>query len=447
MNNKVQEKYGVFTAASLVVGIVIGSGIFFKADDVLVNTGGSVLLGVLAFLFVGIGVLFGALVISQYALLNDGEGGIIAYSKQAFGEKFAFIVGWLMVSLYFPSLIIILAWVCALYTSFVVGIDSSLFIWITTLIYLIIAYLSNVLSPILSGKIQVVTTIAKLIPLVLISIVGLLNISSLFETTQAINTTSGSSNIFLAIIAIAFTFDGWIIATSVSAEIKDSKKNLPKALIYGVVAIIIIYIAYFIGISAMVGPDQIIALGDAHVGVAAEQLFGSFGNTLINVLVTISVYGALNGLVLTYIRYPHALVVNGVFRDKLHFSKIDERFNVSLGSVYFSLIFVIFFYIFTYITMEVEWFVSRGFDSSAIAIIVVYIVYIILYFGVIKFIKQGITPKIYYLYIALAILTSIIIIGGSLLPTEGVIISNGVLYILLTAFMYIFCFPFYKSSK
>ncbi len=448
MNTHVTEKYGVFTAASLVVGIVIGSGIFFKADDILVYTNGSVLLGVLCFLLVGIGVIFGALCISQYALHSDAEGGIVAYSKMALGDRFSFMTGWMMVSTYFPSFIVVLAWVAALYTTFVIGTDSELVLWGLTILYLVCAYLNNVLNTGGSGKVQVITTAAKLIPLVVIAFVGLFSYGDLASNPTAIATSVGSDgNILLAIIAIAFAFDGWIIATSTSAEIRDSKKNLPKALIFGVIGILVIYILYFVGMAAIVGPEEIMALGDEHVGVAATEVFGPYGSTIFNTFVVISVYGGLNGMVLSYIRFPHAMVMNGVFKDPSNIKEIDAKYQVSLAGVKFTIPFIVFFVILNYLSMNLEVFTGRGFDTSSLAIIIVYFVYIVLFTKTSQFIKNGDTPKYYYAFIAIAIIISAIVIIGSLIPTPGYMIPNGVLYMLITAAMFIFAVPFVPKKN
>lgn len=448
MSNNKHQKYGIFTAASLVVGIVIGSGIFFKADDILVATNGNVWVGVLAFLIVGIGVLFGALAVSQYAQnAPNSEGGIVAYSLLAFGEKFSFITGWVMMSSYFPSLIIVLAYVASGYALQFLGIESSSFaVWGLTLFFLVFSFLTNLLHSKLTGNVQVITTIAKLLPLFVIGLVGLFYVPELQNTTS-FGASMSEGNFFLALLAIAFTFDGWIIATSISGEVKDAQKNLPKALIYGCLGIIIIYIIYFLGISALVGPDQIMQLGDEHVAYAAEKIIGPVGSRLVTFFLVISVYGGLNGMVLAYLRFPRAMVKNGVFKDVFNISKVHPKYDLSINGALFTIPFLVFFYIFTYITFNVSWFVDRAFDSSSIGIVSVYVIYILLYIGVIKYIKSGQTKKIYYVYIVIASLIGLLIVVGSMLPQPGQLISNGTLYLLIVAAFFLIAKPFMKVNK
>ncbi|MFU7518165.1 amino acid permease, partial [Clostridium sp. HCS.1] len=85
-----------------------------------------------------------------------------------------------------------------------------------------------------------------------------------------------SASWITAIAPIAFSFDGWIISTSIGHEIKDSKKNLPKALVMAPLFILLLYVLYFLGISIYLGPEKVMALGDAHVDLAANMIFGAW---------------------------------------------------------------------------------------------------------------------------------------------------------------------------
>ncbi len=142
--------------------------------DILVAVNGDVGLGLLGFLIVGVGVLFGALTVSYYALHDQEHIGMIGYSKMALGKKFAFLVGWFSIVCYFPALIVILAMLVAIYLSILLGVSSPLFITITTAVALIASFTINIKSPNFGGKVQVVFTVAKIIPLVVIGLVGLI---------------------------------------------------------------------------------------------------------------------------------------------------------------------------------------------------------------------------------------------------------------------------------
>ena len=256
MENKLEKKYGLFMAICMVIGIVIGSGIFFKAQDILVDTGGNMLIGVLAFLIGGVVMIICALSFANFASKYEKVNGIVDYAEAIVGKKYAYFVGWFVSIIYFPAMTSVLAWVSARYTLVLFGssdITGGLCLALACM-YLIMAYALNVLSPKLAGKFHVSSTIIKLIPISIMivvgTIIGLIN----GNTVKAFSEVSSSSSvrfdsIFSAIVAASFAYEGWIIATTINSELKDSKKNLPKALVIGTLIIIVVYTLYFISLT------------------------------------------------------------------------------------------------------------------------------------------------------------------------------------------------------
>ena len=96
MENNLEKRYGFFTAVCMVVGIVIGSGVFFKAQDILNYTDGNMPLGIIAWLIGGAVMLICALAFSTLASQYGRVNGIVDYAEAAVGEKYAFFVGWFM---------------------------------------------------------------------------------------------------------------------------------------------------------------------------------------------------------------------------------------------------------------------------------------------------------------------------------------------------------------
>ncbi len=433
------KQYGLLTAISMVIGIVIGSGIFFKSDDILRSTGGSIVLGLLGFLIVGIGVLFGALVISEYANRSDQDGGIINYGTMAFGKRFGYVVGFAMIGVYFPAFIVVLGYVAATYIGILFGIDSSNFIIIVAFLLIALGLFSNIYSQKVGGIIQETTMFIKLIPLILIGIVGIFfgDTSVDLANTQQMATSSGFLS---ALILIAFSFDGWLIATSISGEIKDSKKNLPRALIGGVTLTIIIYCLYFVGISKLVGPDQIIALGDAHTEVAAQMILGNIGAKLIIVFVIISVYGGLNGISLAYLRMPQSLIDSGLMKDFNKGEKCETNLNFSIETIKFVIGFLLLYYIIQILVMKGIIFnnLATPFDLSSMPITINYVFYVFLYVGVLRITKER--KLSLYIYIIIAVLTSFIVLYGSLQV-------NGMIYIAISIFVIAVGQLFYNKEQ
>lgn len=437
-----KQQYGFITAISMVVGIVIGSGIFFKADDILTATNGSVKLGVLGFLLVGVGVLFGSLVISEYAINNPREGGVIPFAKDAFGPKVAFFVSWFMIVVYFPALIVILGYVTSIYIGVLFNLSSPLFLYSCSALVLAFAFITNILSKSLGGKIQSLATGLKLLPLLLIGVMGLTMSGDASSLASASDLVGGGNGFVTALIAIAFTFDGWIIVTSIGNEIKNPNKVLPIALTLGVVVTTVIYVLYFIGITNIVEPSQIMMVGDAHVDTAAMSVFGNYGSTIVTIFVIIAVYGGVNGMVLAYLRLPHAIVKQGLMKDILNVDDNIGNTGFSKGVVLFDIVVIAIIFVIQILISNQVIFANLEvpFDISTLPITLIYIIYIGLYLRVFRVTKRTGARKISLLiFVILATTISIVVIYGALQV-------NGLLYILISLAIVACGYPFLNKQ-
>jgi APA family basic amino acid/polyamine antiporter len=110
---ELQKKYGFWTATAMVVGIVIGSGVFFKADDVLAASGGRLPVALLAWLIGGSIMVVTSFVFSKIATRIERVNGVVDYFEAAYGEKAGYLVAWFMTFVYYPTLVSVLAWVSA----------------------------------------------------------------------------------------------------------------------------------------------------------------------------------------------------------------------------------------------------------------------------------------------------------------------------------------------
>lgn len=116
MENKLERKYGLFTAICMVVGIVIGSGVFFKAQVILQKTGGDLPLGILAWVIGGIIMLCNILAFSYMAQKYEKVNGIVDYAEAMVGRGYAYYMGWFITTVYYPSMTGVLCWLSARYT-------------------------------------------------------------------------------------------------------------------------------------------------------------------------------------------------------------------------------------------------------------------------------------------------------------------------------------------
>ena len=409
-----KNEYGLFTAVGMIVGIVIGSGIFFKSDNILVATNGSIALGVLVFCIAAIGIVFGSLTISELAARSCKAGGIITYAEESYNKSIACALGWFHTFLYYPTLMVIVSWVSGIYICMLFGWTSTLELQIVIgLIVMTAIYIVNVLSSKFGGLFQNAATIIKVIPLILIAIAGLFfGKPSTFVLSDVTNMESFGW--IAAIAPIAFSFDGWIISTSISHEIKDSKKNLPKALVMAPLFILAIYLLYFVGISMYIGPETVISLGDAHVDLAANNLFGPFGAKIIVTFVVISILGTANGVAMGHIRLPYSLAIRGMFPKYKTFSKVNDKLGMPVYSAIIAFIIALIWFFANYIILKFE--MLSNSDISEISITINYLLYILLYF---KVFKMGINGEVKGLWRGkinpiLATMGSLIILAGSI---------------------------------
>lgn len=377
-----KNEYGLFTAIAMIIGIVIGSGIFFKSDNILVATGGSVALGVLVFIIAAISIIFGSLTVAELASRNNSVGGVIAYTEDHYDKSIACSFGWFHTFLYYPALVVVIGWVTGIYTCILFGINGTLENQMAIGVVVILTmFLMNTLSAKLGGYFQNISTIIKLLPLIIIAVAGLIwgdvNSISFSDVTEM-----QSLGWLTAIAPIAFSFDGWIVATSVGHEIKNAKKNLPIALIIAPIFILGIYLVYFIGISVLVGPEQIMALGDAHVDIAANMLFGDMGAKIVIIFVVISILGTCNGVILGMSRLPYSLALRGMFPFSKQVSKVNKKFGMPIVSSLVALLICSVLFIAHYVTQKFN--ILPNSDISEIAITINYVLYILLYYKVFK---------------------------------------------------------------
>lgn len=391
MEKKLEKRYGLITAIAMVVGIVIGSGVFFKAEKVLTATGGNLALGILSWVIGGIIMVSCAYTFAVMATKYEKVNGIVDYAEAAMGEKYGYFVAWFMATIYYPTLTSVLAWVSARYTCVLFGFSITGGECMTiACLYLIGAYTLNALSPVLAGKFQVSTTIIKLIPLFLMAIVGtIVGISSgmtMQNFTTIVTKVNTSNAIFTAVVATAFAYEGWIIATSINAELKDAKKNLPIALVAGTFIIMIVYIFYYIGLAGAVTNEVMMAGGEAGAKTAFQTIFTSAGGSLIFVFVIISCLGTLNGLMLGCTRGIYAIAARDFGPKPKIFKQIDSETNMPTNSAIIGLLLCgiwLFFFYGANLTAN-SWFGFFSFDSSELPIVTIYAMYIPIFIMVMK---------------------------------------------------------------
>lgn len=396
MGDKLEKRYGLLTAICMVVGIVIGSGVFFKAEKILTATGGSLPLGILAWVIGGLIMIICAYTFSIMATRYEKVNGLVDYAEAVVGEKFSYSVGWFMTTIYYPALTAVLAWVSARYIFVLFGSQDITGGGCLALsgFLMVASYALNSLAPIISGKFQVSTTFIKLVPLFLMAIVGtIVGLSNglLIDNFTQIPTTAeilgvkdsyvpAANPLLTAVVATAFAYEGWIVATSINSELKDAKKTLPKALVLGTIIVMATYILYYVGLAGAASNMTMIAGGEAGAKIAYGNILGTLGGTLIFVFVVISCLGTLNGLMMGCSRGIFALAARGRGPRPDMFKNVDSVTGMPGNGAAFGVLLTGFWLFYFYgANLTAPWFGPFSFDSSELPIVTTYGLYIILY--------------------------------------------------------------------
>lgn len=402
MEKGLEKKYGLVTAVCLVIGIVIGSGVFFKAEKILTATGGNLPVAIMAWIIGALIMIICSYTFSIMAARYEKVNGIVDYAEVTLGKNYAYFFGWFMSIIYYPTLTAILSWVCARYTCILIGIEDITGGTCMTIscFYLCTSYAVNALSPRLAGKFQVSTTIIKLIPLFLMAIMGTIigikngTLAANFSTIPTLSQikavkpdyTPVSNPLFTAIVAAAFAYEGWIIATSINSEIKDGKKNLPIALVGGTFLIAVIYILYYIGLAGAADNITMISSGETGAKIAFTNILGPMGSTILMVFIVISCLGTLNGLMLACVRGIYSIAARNDGPNPKIFSSIDPNTHMPTNSGILGLllcgIWLLYFYGSSLASKS--WFGPFTFDPSELPIITIYAMYIPIFIMIMK---------------------------------------------------------------
>lgn len=381
---KLTRKFGLFTAICMVVGTVIGSGVFFKAQNVLNATGGNMPLGIAAWVITGVLMIICSLQFAMMATKYERVSGVVDYAEATCGKNYAYYLAWFLVNIYYPGMTSVLAWVSARYFGVIFGWDiAGPRVMVLSGFFLVMSYTVNALSPKLAGKFQVSATVIKLIPITLMaivgSIVGLVNgtLTQNFTSvvTEAVGGSAGSG-LFAAVVATVFAYEGWIVATSINAELKNPKKNLPLALIIGSLIVVVAYVLYYVGVA---GGATNAVLMEEGATTAFKNIFGGVGGTFLNICIVISCLGTLNGLMVGATRGMYAIAERGEGPKPEMFSQIDKSTNMTTNSSVWGLFVCAAWLLYFYganLASDGGWFGLFNFDSSELPIVTIYAFYI-----------------------------------------------------------------------
>ncbi len=401
---ELKKKYGLITAICMVVGIVVGSGVFFKAEAMLNITNGDLPVALISWLIGGIVMVISAYTFAVMGTKFEKINGVVDYSEALVGSKYAYYVGWFMATIYYPAMTSALAWLSARYTMALFGFElNSAETMVLAFVYLILSFALNTLSPKLAGHFQVSTTVIKLIPLILMAVVGTIcgikngvlidNMNSVVElvkdaegnivsSTQVAREGVSTHLILAGVCTSVFAYEGWVIATAINSELKDAKKNLPRALVLGTIIVVVVYMLYYIGISGSIKTSDLLPNG---ASLAFKTIFGNVAGTILTVFIAVSCLGTLNGLTLACDRGFYSLAARNHGPRPDFLGKLDHATempsNASIVALIFNALWLFYFYM-ANLTPFASY-TGKGsiflFDSTELPLICVYAFYLPLY--------------------------------------------------------------------
>ncbi len=380
-NTALKKDIGLSVAMSIVIGTVIGSGIFMKPGSVLEYTGNSNL-ALLAWALGGLITLAGGLTIAEVATQIPKTGGLYVYMEEVYGKLWGYLSGWVKTVIYGPAVIGALGLYFGSLLVHLFSWEESFGPWIGIGTVLFLTVINNFGTK-YGGFIQNLFTIGKLVPIGLITIFGITqgNEQILNASTEAVVEISMGA----AILATLFAYDGWLMVGFVAGEMKDPGKTLPKAIIGGILVVMAAYLLVNVALLHILPASEIVRLGENSAASAATILFGPLGGKLIAVGIAVSIFGCLNGKILTIPRVPFAMAERNQLPMAKTFSKVSEKYGTPIAATYLQVVIAIIMMI-----------VTDPDYLSEMAIFAVYIFYIFAFYAVFKLRKRNKDQKRVY---------------------------------------------------
>lgn len=349
-----ERKLGFFDSTMIVVGIVIGSGIFLTTG-IIAKSIPSPSLILLAFIFGGFLSLAGALAYAELGAAMPQTGGQYVYIREAFGPLPGFLFGWVLFLVYQTGTIAAVAVAFAEYFGyFFPGLGTDKFIYsgalsilslslpyslsvgqIVAITLIIILSFFNYIGLVLGSIIQNISTLLKIGALAALVVLGFIIGKGKHIEFSLQSSSLGTSSLLMgfgvAMIAVIWTYGGWNLLSFTAGEIKNPKRNIPLSLIFGVLGVAVIYVTvnyiylYALPIDEMTGVVRI-------AEKAATVLFGGTAAAFITAAVVISTFGALNATILTGPRVYYAMAKDNLFFKRV--ANVHPRFRTPGFSIF-----------------------------------------------------------------------------------------------------------------
>lgn len=328
---KLKRELGLGSAIFAVISLVIGSGIFFKPQAVFTATGAPGL-GMFAMFLAGIITLAGGLSTGELAASIPKTGGMPVWLEEAYGPQVGYLAGWMESVLSFPANIAVLCIAFGTQVANLLGFSDA-YIGFVGCAVLYFLFIMNALGAKFGGIIGNIFTVGKMVPIAAIIVVGLLKgpggPARLFPMTDAAHPVA--TGLGAAMLACMYAYEGWIHVGNISGELKNPKRDLPRAIVLGLTAAMVIYLLIFAAY-LFVLPASTLAQSSTPAADVCRALFGQKWGSFISVGILISLFGTINTNILVAQRVPYSMGVQNKlpFSDK--FAYLHPKFATPIYS-------------------------------------------------------------------------------------------------------------------
>ena len=321
MTAELPRKLGLLDATLIVIGIVIGSGIFLLPNLIARSLpSGPAIIAV--WIVAGVLSYFGALAYAELGAMMPDTGGQYVYLREAYGPGCAFLCGWVFVLAVLPGGIAFLAVGFSIYLDHFIPLTPVMRNVVSLALVAVLSAI-NYVGVKQGAWVQRIFTLTKIAGLALIIGAALLAP----HATRAVHADAqpfSYAGIGLAMTACLMAYNGWSYVSFVAGEVKDPQHNLPRSLAIGMTLVIVLYLSANLAyMNVMTVPE--IATSERVGAEVAQRTMGSAGATILSAIVLFSVIGAINGCILTAARIPFAQARDGIFFSR--FGHIHPRFE------------------------------------------------------------------------------------------------------------------------
>ena len=337
---ELSRELGVSHASAVVVGTIIGSGIFLVPAEMM-QAVGSAKLVYLAWLVGGLLSFFGALTYAELGAMKPQAGGEYVYVRDAYGPMAGFLYAWTWFVIAKPASIATIATglvrILGTFSAFSFFSDKAISIPFAVTWGQLVAIAAAILISVLNylgvkkaGEFQLVFTMLKVVIIIGIVIVcfggagavsgsGWSNFASTFTGAKG-----GIAGFMAALVAALWAYDGWNDLNMVAGEVKQPGRNIPFALIAGVATVGLLYVLVNAGVQYVL-PASAIAASPRPASDAVALVMGRFGASIVSAGMAISMLVTLNGTIMSGARVPYAVARDGYFFSAL--AEVHPRFH------------------------------------------------------------------------------------------------------------------------